>query len=74
MISCLQCVYEMMDPLPLAVILHEGEDLLPLDFQKDFNLPKDFYKTPSAEEYCFGDLVGDQFYYPHCRWCIARCM
>ncbi|KAL1456402.1 hypothetical protein WDU94_001133 [Cyamophila willieti] len=32
------CIYEMMDPLPLAVILHEGDGLADLNFQLDMDL------------------------------------
>lgn len=35
------CVYDVMEPLPLAVILHEGEELGDLNVQLNYNLPQE---------------------------------
>ncbi|KAI5701792.1 hypothetical protein M8J75_013428 [Diaphorina citri] len=34
------CIYEVMDPLPLTVILHEGEGLVDVNLQLDLNFPE----------------------------------
>uniref|UniRef100_A0A8D8Z925 Uncharacterized protein n=1 Tax=Cacopsylla melanoneura TaxID=428564 RepID=A0A8D8Z925_9HEMI len=38
----------MMDPLPLAVILHEGDGLADLNFQLELDLPQESFNYPSS--------------------------